>query len=113
MLSLASFFNILALSRTLSNSVETTLTTAALCFWPWHANVTYAYAQTYPSTFSSITKCIHSRRLQIAFILAAASCLVRPTSAIMWALLFVELFWRIRSNRKFLGTLMTVCFTTA
>ena len=36
LLSLSSFFHLLALTRTLSNSVETSLTTAALCFWPWH-----------------------------------------------------------------------------
>lgn len=35
-LSLSSFFHLLCLGRTLSNSVETCLTTAALCFWPWH-----------------------------------------------------------------------------
>lgn len=35
-LSLSSFFHLLCLGRTLSNSVETSLTTTALCFWPWH-----------------------------------------------------------------------------
>lgn len=33
---MASLFHILALGRTLANSVETALTTLALCFWPWH-----------------------------------------------------------------------------
>ncbi|KAL5533101.1 GPI10 [Sanghuangporus sanghuang] len=93
-LSLASFFHILALSRTLSNSVETSLTTAALCFWPWH----------------SLDNC---RGLQLAFALAAASCLVRPTSAILWAFLAVELCWRSRSNKKYLEVLFTTALITA
>ena len=36
-LSLTSFFHGLALSRSLSNSAETALTTAALSFFPWDA----------------------------------------------------------------------------
>lgn len=43
-LSLTSFFHILALTRTLSNSVETSLTAAALCFWPWHSLNAHRYA---------------------------------------------------------------------
>ncbi|KAL5511606.1 GPI10 [Sanghuangporus vaninii] len=93
-LSLASFFHILALCRTLSNSVETSLTTAALCFWPWH----------------SLDNC---RGLQLAFALAAASCLVRPTSAVLWAFLAVELCWRSRSSKKYLKVLFFTGTVTA
>src|SRR6267142_4772896 len=34
-LSLTSFFHALSLSRSMSNSLETTLTTIALCYYPW------------------------------------------------------------------------------
>ncbi|KAL5490343.1 GPI10 [Sanghuangporus weigelae] len=93
-LSLTSFFHILALSRTLSNSVETSLTTAALCFWPWHSLDDH-------------------RRLRLAFALAAISCLVRPTSAVLWAFLAVELCLRSRSNKKCLEVLFFSGIVTA
>ncbi|KAL5529188.1 hypothetical protein ACEPAG_5162 [Sanghuangporus baumii] len=93
-LSLASFFHILALSRTLSNSAETSLTIAALCFWSWHSLSDY-------------------RRLRIAFALAAISCLVRPTSAVLWAFLAVELCWRSRSNKRCLEVLFFTGTVTA
>ena len=38
-LSLTSFFHALSLSRSLSNSLETTLTTIALCYYPWDTSV--------------------------------------------------------------------------
>ncbi|EJD05872.1 uncharacterized protein FOMMEDRAFT_145241 [Fomitiporia mediterranea MF3/22] len=92
-LSLTAFFHILALSRTLSNSVETSLTTAALCFWPWHS--------------------LYSRRqLQFAFALAAASCLVRPTSLIIWIFLFLELYRRTRWDKVFMRQLFALSLFT-
>src|SRR5216684_1635357 len=38
-LSLTSFFHALSLSRSMSNSLETTLTTIALCYYPWDTSV--------------------------------------------------------------------------
>jgi GPI mannosyltransferase 3 len=38
-LSLTSFFHVLSLSRSMSNSLETTLTTIALCYYPWDSSV--------------------------------------------------------------------------
>lgn len=40
-LSLSSLFHILALGRTLANSLETALTTLALCYWPWHTSASF------------------------------------------------------------------------
>ncbi|KAH8117385.1 Alg9-like mannosyltransferase family-domain-containing protein, partial [Phellopilus nigrolimitatus] len=93
-LSLTSFFHMLALCRTLSNSVETSLTTAALCFWPWHSEGHYG-------------------QIQPAFALAAISCMIRPTSAIIWAFLFAELVWRMRNNARHLKRIFLVSLVTA
>jgi len=38
-LSLTSFFHALSLSRSMSNSLETTLTTIALCYYPWGTSI--------------------------------------------------------------------------
>ncbi|KAG8927178.1 glycosylphosphatidylinositol anchor biosynthesis [Tulasnella sp. 417] len=74
LLSLSSIFHVLALSRTFSNSLETSLTVAALYYWPLVDGLDH-----------DLTK---------ALILAALSCLIRPTSAIIWTLLGVELLVR-------------------
>jgi hypothetical protein len=36
---LTSFFHALSLSRSMSNSLETTFTTIALCYYPWDTTV--------------------------------------------------------------------------
>ncbi|XP_019614320.1 PREDICTED: GPI mannosyltransferase 3-like, partial [Branchiostoma belcheri] len=55
--------------RTLTNSMETVLTTAALYYYPW------------PQEASTR---VSSKQVVIYLSLAALSCLVRPTAAIMW-----------------------------
>ncbi|KZS96324.1 glycosyltransferase family 22 protein [Sistotremastrum niveocremeum HHB9708] len=72
-LSLSSFFHSLALTRTLATSMETILTTVALSFWP----------------FSDVP---FTRRVRVALSIAAFSCILRPTSAIIWSFLFIDLF---------------------
>lgn len=56
-------------TRTLSNSLETTLTTAALCFWPLEPTFTN------PSGL---------RRFRVALAFAALATVLRPTNAIVW-----------------------------
>ena len=58
--------------RTFSNSLETVLTLVALYYW-LPGNATSKEACIYPFT-----------RRQIALFLAALSCAIRPTSAILW-----------------------------
>ncbi|KIO20542.1 glycosyltransferase family 22 protein, partial [Tulasnella calospora MUT 4182] len=76
LLSLTSIFHVLALSRTFSNSLETTLTVASLYHWPLVDGL-YVHHD-----------------LTTALFLAALSCLIRPTSAIIWTILGGELLIR-------------------
>lgn len=101
----------LALCRTLSNSVETSLTTAALCFWPWHSEGHYGYA--FSPFFIAVASAYICRQIQPAFALAAISCMIRPTSAIIWAFLFAELVWRMRNNARHLKRIFLVSLVTA
>ncbi|KAH8106820.1 glycosyltransferase family 22 protein [Cristinia sonorae] len=80
LLSLTSFFNALSLSRSLSNSLETTLTTIALSFYPWQ--ISYSWR-------SDTRRCL-------AF--AAVACAVRPTNAVIWVYMFAVLLWRTRNE---------------
>ncbi|KAF8844880.1 hypothetical protein BDN67DRAFT_942333 [Paxillus ammoniavirescens] len=93
-LSLTSFFHSLSLSRSLSNSFETSLTTVALCHFPW-----------------DVASEFHPRRqkLRRCIIFAALTCAVRPTNAIIWVYMFALLFWRLRTNAKLLVRTMRDC----
>ncbi|KAF8510994.1 Alg9-like mannosyltransferase family-domain-containing protein [Hysterangium stoloniferum] len=83
-LSVTSLFHLQALSRTLSNSVETSFTTFALSYWP----------------FTSLHS---SPDLIKPLLFAAIACMVRPTNAIIWSFMALELSWRLRGNRKALA----------
>ena len=85
-LSMTSLFHALSLGRTLSNSLETSLTTVALSYWPWPG-----------SKSGGISK---------SLAVAAVACLVRPTNAIIWAFLFFEFAWRRRSDLDTLRSLV-------
>ncbi|KAH7340629.1 glycosyltransferase family 22 protein [Rhizoctonia solani] len=87
-LSLMSPFNVLALTRTLANSTETSLVTIALLFWPFSLSQTRL-------------------RTRISLSLAALSCIVRPTATIIWAFLASELLWRASSSWGFVSSLIT------
>ncbi|KAK0637274.1 glycosyltransferase family 22 protein [Bombardia bombarda] len=66
-------------TRTFSNSLETTLTIAALCYWPWEvvgdAKVTKAAPLQSRSSVNS---------LRISLVLAAVAVLLRPTNLLIW-----------------------------
>ncbi|TCD66007.1 glycosylphosphatidylinositol anchor biosynthesis [Steccherinum ochraceum] len=76
-LSIASFFNALSLSRSLSNSLEASLTTIALSYYPWHSSDSWR----------------KDTRLSLVF--AALACAVRPTNAVLWVHMFGMLLWRL------------------
>ncbi|KAI0707643.1 Alg9-like mannosyltransferase family-domain-containing protein [Earliella scabrosa] len=78
-LSLTAFFHGLSLSRSISNSAETSLTTMALSYFPWDVAL--------PSWRNEVPK---------ALALAALACAVRPTNAVIWTYMFGWLLWRLR-----------------
>ncbi|KDQ18048.1 glycosyltransferase family 22 protein [Botryobasidium botryosum FD-172 SS1] len=85
-LSLISFFNVLALSRTLSNSLETCLTVGSLYYWPLSSDGNFSSRQSF----------------RISLFSAVLGCIVRPTNVILWAFMWLDLVRR-RSTAKFAG----------
>lgn len=83
--SLTSFFNFHASTRTFSNSTETALTAWALAVWPWSL-----HAQA-PSRASNRS---NRDRLLGALALAALASLIRPSNTVIWFALGAQLFLR-------------------
>ncbi|KAF9265631.1 glycosyltransferase family 22 protein [Marasmius fiardii PR-910] len=87
-LSLTSFFHGLSLSRSLSNSLETSLTTVALSFFPWRLG-----ELDLPKTRG---------RLRRMLFFASLACLVRVTNGVIWVYVIAMLMWRVRNRKRFL-----------
>ncbi|KAF8226733.1 glycosyltransferase family 22 protein [Tricholoma matsutake] len=88
-LSLTSFFHALSLSRSLSNSLETSLTTIAFAHYPWDA-----------SSSLSPQLIFNKPRMRKMLIFSSLACVIRPTNAVIWVYLFANLFWAIRSHKR-------------
>ncbi|KAF9227834.1 hypothetical protein BS17DRAFT_693434 [Gyrodon lividus] len=95
-LSLTSFFHSLSLSRSLSNSLEASLTTVALGHFPW-------------DVISASSSLLDLQKLKRCIVFAAFTCAVRPTNAIIWIYMFTILFWRLRTNAKLLMLVVRDC----
>ncbi|KIY73236.1 glycosyltransferase family 22 protein [Cylindrobasidium torrendii FP15055 ss-10] len=70
-LSFTSFFHALSLSRSLSNSLETSLSTLAFAYYPWNGRLEQK-----------------GSRIGASLLFAALACAIRPTSALIWLFLF-------------------------
>ncbi|EIW60158.1 glycosyltransferase family 22 protein [Trametes versicolor FP-101664 SS1] len=93
--SLTSFFHGLSLSRSISNSAETSLTTMALSFFPWDVNM--------PRWRTDLQK---------ALLCAALACAIRPTNAVVWVYMFGWLLWTLRKRRsEVLTVVLSACST--
>ncbi|KAK4250558.1 glycosyltransferase [Corynascus novoguineensis] len=66
-------------TRTFSNSLETTLTIAALCYWPWEV-----LGDTKANRNQPLQQKGRVSSLRISLVLAAIAVLLRPTNILIW-----------------------------
>ena len=93
------FFHALSLSRSLSNSLETSLTTVALAHYPWDASTRSSPSIYFKrlrlshadDTSTHLTSCRSDLRTMLIF--GALAFAVRPTNAIIWVFLILKLLW--------------------
>ena len=100
----------------MSNSLETTLTTIALCYYPWDTSVvTSRYAgQTLPPSLEyNMNRDPLRSQLRKFLLFVALACSVRVTSAITWAFIFPALLWQISPNRELLRVFIIDSISTA
>lgn len=79
-ITVGSAFNFYVSIRTFSNSLEMVLTTVGLAYWPWNP------------------KLINWKQYILALLIASASCVFRPTNALIW--LFLGLLLLVRSPNR-------------
>ncbi|KAL4266130.1 Mannosyltransferase [Pleurotus pulmonarius] len=94
-LSLLSTFNALSLSRSFSNSLETSLTTVAFSYFPWDSSANLSHVLLFDRK---------ALRKSLAF--ASLACAVRPTNAVIWVFLYSNLVWQLRTRPRVLGAFL-------
>ncbi|KAF2759622.1 hypothetical protein EJ05DRAFT_474701 [Pseudovirgaria hyperparasitica] len=67
-------------TRTLSNCLETTLTTIALSLWPWQR----CFTPDHPVGSNLLHNHGNLSRIRGALVLAAVACVLRPTNVLIW-----------------------------
>ncbi|KAJ7219501.1 glycosyltransferase family 22 protein [Mycena pura] len=91
LISLSSLFHTLSLSRSLSNSLETSLTTIALSYYPWVSGPNVAFDRS---------------KVRKSLVFASLACSVRPTNAVIWTYLVGYLLLQVRHSKpSFLATM--------
>ncbi|KAM3543385.1 hypothetical protein ARSEF1564_003729 [Beauveria bassiana] len=84
MLQLVSPWQWYCASRTFSNSLEATLTTMALSYWPWPLLGATTVTKENPKTADPLNKSGAVGRLRVCLCLAALAIVLRPTNVLIW-----------------------------
>ncbi|KAJ3472617.1 hypothetical protein NLG97_g10844 [Lecanicillium saksenae] len=87
MLQLVSPWQWYCASRTFSNSLEATITTMALSFWPWPLLGAATTTKENPKPLNPLNQSGVISRLRICLCLAALAIVLRPTNVLIWATL--------------------------
>jgi len=86
--------------RTFSNSLETSLTIAALYLWPWKRFLTPGRPPNQPKAPTEGTQTTSAIRLPLALLAAAFACILRPTNIIIWASIAAVLVMRFSKTEE-------------
>ncbi|KAH7085012.1 Alg9-like mannosyltransferase family-domain-containing protein [Paraphoma chrysanthemicola] len=90
-------------TRTLSNCLETTITTIAIYYWPWHWPGTARDSTTGDKVHPQIAEQHLGSlpALRLSLLLAALACVLRPTNALVWLTVFVPTFWQASKRLRY------------
>ncbi|KAF1955484.1 hypothetical protein CC80DRAFT_492992 [Byssothecium circinans] len=106
-------------TRTLSNCLETTLTAAAVYYWPWHWSGSAKAGDQNKVVSQDILGPVHQLRLSL--LLAAFACILRPTNGLIWLPLSLPTLYQASSRQRhvlvreifFCGFLVLACSVLA
>lgn len=77
-------------TRSLSNCLETTLTSAALVWWPWRL----VAQRGSPTAFGD------RPHLGLSLVAAASACVLRPTNLLVWICISLPTLWRASARER-------------
>ncbi|KAF2809649.1 uncharacterized protein BDZ99DRAFT_571427 [Mytilinidion resinicola] len=92
--------------RTLSNCLETTITSIAVYYWPWRwadlsSNSTLKDKDIRNHGHPASNAVGALSKLRLSLLLAAVACILRPTNALIWLCLAVPTLWRATTRGRF------------
>ncbi|EUC33637.1 glycosyltransferase family 22 protein [Bipolaris zeicola 26-R-13] len=89
-------------TRTLSNCLETTITSIAIYHWPWQG--TTDTRQVDPSAKAQQHSHPHLgslSQLRLSLLLAAVACILRPTNALIWISVALPTLWQASQTLRY------------
>ncbi|ORY12229.1 Alg9-like mannosyltransferase family-domain-containing protein [Clohesyomyces aquaticus] len=99
-------------TRTLSNCLETTLTSIAVYYWPWQwpePRLKSASAADARGSQTQSNKPIAGKeslgplpRLRLSLLLAAFACILRPTNLLIWLTISFPTLWNASSRQRYI-----------
>ncbi|KAL5412286.1 hypothetical protein PMIN03_004347 [Paraphaeosphaeria minitans] len=89
-------------TRTLSNCLETSITTVAVHYWPWHASGPPVHDEKQPQIAGQDSPLHSSSQLRLSLLLAAFACILRPTNALVWVTLLLPTWWHASTRQRYL-----------
>ncbi|KAF1940858.1 hypothetical protein EJ02DRAFT_219560 [Clathrospora elynae] len=94
-------------TRTLSNCLETTITSVAIYYWPWHWPGT---ARDWEAGAKGKCQIDSLSELRLSLLLAALACILRPTNALVWLSVSVPTLWQASQRLRYvLGREILLC----
>ncbi|KAF2178134.1 glycosyltransferase family 22 protein [Zopfia rhizophila CBS 207.26] len=103
-LSVASPWQWFCSTRTLSNCLETTITSIAVYYWPWH----WPDAARDREFRDNVNKRIADKdwlgplsQLRLSLLLAAFACIFRPTNLLIWLCISIPTVWQASSRQRY------------
>ncbi|KAG0124191.1 mannosyltransferase [Tuber indicum] len=107
--SVGSAFHFFCSTRTFSNSLETSITTIALYYWPWPQLITKERGAKSVVVEGQIDR----KELQLSLLFAAFACILRPTNVLIWSSLGLFLIYHSssRDRVRIVTEVVTVGFT--
>ncbi|KAF2004803.1 glycosyltransferase family 22 protein [Amniculicola lignicola CBS 123094] len=81
-------------TRTLSNCLETTISSVAVYYWPWHWPG--AVGDREPDNLTQPS------RLRLSLVLAAFACILRPTNLLIWLAISVPTLWQAHTRQRYM-----------
>ncbi|CAO2658740.1 Nn.00g064630.m01.CDS01 [Neocucurbitaria sp. VM-36] len=91
-------------TRTLSNCIETSITSSAIYYWPWHWQGT---ARDRDAGSKDKSQIAHQQdlgslsELRLSLLLAALACVLRPTNALVWVSVSVPTLWQASRRLRY------------
>ncbi|KAF2736350.1 hypothetical protein EJ04DRAFT_511164 [Polyplosphaeria fusca] len=91
-------------TRTLSNCLETTISIAAVYYWPWHLTPAArdGVHRNHVANHIAARNIPGRVQLRVSLLLAASACILRPTNVLIWLVIALPTLWQASARARYI-----------